>query len=58
MCICICCKQPIEPALGVKTEHGVVHPGYCYELVTNRQLSENHDGVEQEQLVEQTQLLM
>ncbi|HBQ4413382.1 TPA: DUF2685 domain-containing protein [Escherichia coli] len=26
MKICICCKQPVEDALAVKTENGVVHP--------------------------------
>ncbi|EKP5997633.1 DUF2685 domain-containing protein [Escherichia coli] len=26
MKICICCKQPVEDALAVQTENGVVHP--------------------------------
>ncbi len=26
MKICICCKQPVEDALSVQTENGVVHP--------------------------------
>ncbi|ELP1718063.1 DUF2685 domain-containing protein [Escherichia coli] len=25
MKICICCKQPVEDALAVQTENGVVH---------------------------------
>lgn len=58
MKICICCKQPVEDALAVQTEHGVAHTGYCLQLVTERQISENSDVEEQEQLVEQTMLLM
>lgn len=58
MKICICCKQPVEDALAVQTENGVVHTGYCLQLVTERLISEDANGEEQEQLVEQTMLLM
>lgn len=58
MKICICCKQPVEDALAIKTEHGVVHSGYCLQMVTERPLLNEAEGIEQEQLVEQTMLLI
>lgn len=57
--ICVCCKQPVEAGQGIKTIHGVVHVGYCYEVVTNQPLTEA-DGQKQEQpeLLAETTLLL
>ena len=54
MKICACCKQPVEDALGVITEHGIVHVGYCLEMANELPLIE---GEGEEQLTETTLLL-
>lgn len=57
--ICVCCKQPVDTGQGIKTNYGVVHVGYCHEIVTNQPLTEA-DGQKQEQpeLLAETTLLL
>lgn len=58
MKICICCKQPVEDALAIETKNGVVHSGYCYQMVTEKPAINESEMLEQEQLVEETMLLL
>ncbi|BBC78251.1 hypothetical protein KNT65_gp242 [Escherichia phage EcS1] len=51
--ICVVCKTPIDSALVVQSDKGLVHPGPCYNYACELPVTEDT----QEQLNE-TQLLI
>ncbi|AFL47738.1 hypothetical protein ZZ1p0200 [Acinetobacter phage ZZ1] len=52
--ICAVCKAPIDDALVIETEYGPVHPGHCYQHVTEMPFSES----EQDNILAETELLL
>ena len=52
MKICVVCKTPIAEGLEIQTAAGVVHPGPCLQVVTERDSTLNEsEGFDEVQMI-------
>lgn len=52
--ICTVCKKPIDDALVIESTRGPVHPGHCFNYVTDLPVTESNN----EDVLTETELLL